>query len=87
MGQFFSRKQIHKTIWALPDKMTHNQIDHICILPRFRRSLLDVRVKHVPDAATGHCLIVGKIHLKLRKHDNARVRLKCNGESLKGQLE
>ena len=32
----------HKTIWVSSDNLTENQIDHICIGRRFRRSFEDV---------------------------------------------
>ncbi|CAG2220746.1 unnamed protein product [Mytilus edulis] len=49
---------------------TENQIDHVCISKKFRRSLQDVRVKIGTDAATDHHLIVAKVKLKLKKHQN-----------------
>jgi hypothetical protein len=82
-GTVFPHKQIHKTTWASQDKVTLNQIDHICINTKFRRSLLYVRAMRGADAATDHHLVVGKEQLKLRKHDNTRVRWKYDVESLK----
>ncbi|CAG2185440.1 unnamed protein product [Mytilus edulis] len=49
---------------------TENQIDHVCISKKFRRSLQDVRVKRGADAATDHHLIVANVKLKLKKHQN-----------------
>ena len=49
---------------------TENQIDHVCISKKFRRSLQDVRVKGGADAATDHHLIVANVKLKLKKHQN-----------------
>ena len=44
-GTLFPQKTINKTTWVSTDQRIHNQIDHICIGRKFRRSLLDVRVK------------------------------------------
>lgn len=35
----------HKATWVSPDLKTENQIDHVCIAKKFRRSLEDVRIK------------------------------------------
>jgi hypothetical protein len=44
-GTVFPHKICHKVSWVSPDDKTENQIDHIAINKRFRRSLLDVRDK------------------------------------------
>ena len=48
----FPHKTIHKTTWTSPDGKTENQIDHITIGRKWRRSLRDVRVKRGADAAS-----------------------------------
>ena len=53
-GSIFPHRQIHKATWVSPDHVTTNQIDHICISKKFRRSLLDVRVKRGADVASDH---------------------------------
>ena len=44
-----------------------NQIDHLCISRKFRRTLLDVRVVRGADASSDHHLLVGNLQLKLKQ--------------------
>lgn len=53
-GSFFQHKRIHKATWISPDHHTENQIDHITICKRFRRSLQDTRVRRGTDTASDH---------------------------------
>ncbi|CAG2252724.1 unnamed protein product [Mytilus edulis] len=69
-GTVFPHKKCHLATWVSPDMNTENQIDHVCISKKFRRSLQDVRVKRGADAATDHHLIVANVKLKLKKHQN-----------------
>lgn len=66
-GSIFPHKRIHKATWVSSDHITENQIDHITISKKFRRSLQDVRVKRGADAATDHHLLVGKFKVKLKR--------------------
>lgn len=67
-GSFFQHKRIHKATWVSPDLKTVNQIDHVCIGKKFRRSLQDVRVRRGADVASDHHLLVAQLRLKLRRH-------------------
>jgi hypothetical protein len=67
-GTIFPHKRIHKNTWISPDHVTENQIDHICIAKKFRRSLQDVRVKRGADVASDHHLVVARLKLKLKKN-------------------
>ena len=67
-GSMFPHKRIHKATWISPDHRTENQIDHICVSKKFRRSLQDVRVKRGADVGSDHHLVIARLKLKLRKN-------------------
>ena len=48
-GSVFPHKKIHKATWVSPDGKTENQIDHITISRKWRRSLMDTQVKRGAD--------------------------------------
>ena len=54
--------------------LTEDQIDHICIAKKFRRSLEDARVKRGADAASDHHLVVAKLKLKLTRNGTGQER-------------
>jgi hypothetical protein len=85
-GSLFKHKRIHKVTWVSPDHTTENQIDHVCISKKFRRSLQDVRVRRGADAATDHHLLTAKVKLRLRRIPvEPTGREKYNVRSLKDQ--
>ena len=56
-GSVFPHNKVCTVTWVSPDNWTENQIDYICVSSRFRRSLLDVRVKRGADVADHHLLM------------------------------
>jgi hypothetical protein len=68
-----------------PNGKTENQIDHITIGKKWRRSLQDVRVKRGADAASDHHLVVAVFKTKLKAYNNKAERTshKFNVHSLK----
>jgi len=66
-GSVFQHKDIHKGTWVSPDHRTVDQIDHIAIDKKFRRSLQDTRVRRGAHVASDHHLLVGQVRLKLKK--------------------
>lgn len=63
----FPHKNIHKLTLKSPDGRTSNQIDHVIINGKWRRSLQDVRAYWLADAFSDHDLIAATIKLKLKK--------------------
>ncbi|VDO48406.1 unnamed protein product [Schistosoma margrebowiei] len=64
-GTIFPHKRIYKAAWISPDHTTENQIDHICINKKFRRTMEDVRTRRGADIASHHHLVVANLKLKL----------------------
>ena len=66
-GSIFPHKRIHKATWRSPDHRTENEIDHICISQKFRRSWLDVRVMRGADVSSDHYLVTTTMRLRLKQ--------------------
>ncbi|VDP19402.1 unnamed protein product [Schistosoma margrebowiei] len=67
-GTIFPHKRIHKATWISPDHTTENQIDHIYINKKFRRTMEGVRTRRGADIAPDHHLVVANLKLKLKKN-------------------
>ena len=85
-GTIFPHKDIHKATWVSPDGGTENQIDHICISRKFRRSLQDVRVFRGADIGSDHHLVIATFQLKLKRYSRnpTTKRLKFQVNLLQG---
>ena len=66
-GTIFAHRDIHKLTWKSPDGRTSNQIDHIIINEKWRRSLQDVRVCRGADIYSDHYLVTARVKFKLHK--------------------
>ncbi|VDP52255.1 unnamed protein product [Schistosoma margrebowiei] len=67
-GTIFPHKRILKATWISPDHTTENQIDHICINKKFRKTMGDVRTRRGADIASDHHLVVANLKMKLKKN-------------------
>ena len=75
-GSIFPHERIHtcKVTWVSPENCTENQIDHISINKRFRRSFQDVRVRRGVDVASDHRVVITRVKLRLNKNPNVITR-------------
>ena len=85
-GSIFPHKRIHKATWIYPNHVTENQIDHICISRKFRRSWRDVRVMRGADVSSDHHLLVTTVRPRLKRFTITNsTRTKYNVELLRNK--
>ena len=65
-GPIFQHKNIHKQTWKSPDGKIVNQIDHVVINNKWRRSLKDVHTCRGVDDGSDHYLVMSRLKLCLR---------------------
>lgn len=63
----FSHKDIHLHTWTSPNGAHKNQIDHVVINRKFKRSLIDVRVTRGANVESDPSLLIIKLKLKLHE--------------------
>ena len=75
-GTLFYHHDIHKLTWYLPNNRDGNQIDHLLICGKWRRSLQNVRVRRGADVCSDHQLVVPNVKLKLKRQntENKTIR-------------
>lgn len=64
-GTFFNHKDIHKLKWTSANGCNPNQIKHIIINGKYRRSPLYARVMRGADTKSDHYLVLARVKLKL----------------------
>ena len=70
-GSIFPHKRNHKATGISPNHVTENQIGHICINRKFRRSWQDVRVMRGADVSSDHHLLMTTVKLRLKRFTTA----------------
>ena len=73
-GTLFKHPEVHKLTWCSPNGRDKNQIDHLMINGKWRRSLQDVRVRRGADVGSDHHLVTATLKLKLRRNGPGRSR-------------
>ena len=77
-GSIFPHKRIHKATWISSKHVKENQINHICISRKFRRSWQDVRVMRGVDVSSDHHLLI-TVRPRLKRFTTANsTRTKYN---------
>ena len=71
-GTIFPHRNIHKETWNSPDGETKNQIDHVLVQQKFRRSLYDVRSWRNADCDSDHNLVIARVKIRLKVNRGSR---------------
>ena len=86
-GTLFQHKEIHKITWYSPNNRDKNQIDHLMISGKWRRSLQDIKVKRGADIGSDHYLVTAMIKLKLKRNGaTAKTNTRYNVKKLQDEL-
>ena len=63
----FKHKDIHLQTWMSPNRQHCNQIDHVAVNGKYKRSVMDARVFRGADVGSDHNLVVIRAKLKLHR--------------------
>ena len=87
-GTLFPHKKKHKATWLSSDGNTTNQIVHIIVRRKYRRSLLEARAYKGADRNSDHFLLIAKARMKLttKRTQTARTE-RVNVEKLQNEQE
>ena len=65
--KLFPHRSMHKATRVSLDNVAVNEIYHLCISKRFRRSQHNVKVERGADVSSDHHRLIAKLKLKLKK--------------------
>ena len=83
-GTLFPHLLIHKLTWNSPHGRDKNQINHILINGKWRRSLINVKVRRGADVNSDHHLVIALLKVKLRSTGKTLTGIKrFNTDKLK----
>ena len=81
----FPHKNIHKYTWTAPNGRVRNQIDHVAVSGKFKRSVSDTRSYRGTDTGSDHNLVITTVRLcvsrivkntsNTRRYDTAKLKI------------
>ena len=73
-GKIFHHKDRHKYTWTSPESSTLNQIDHILVYGKYRRSVLDAKASRGADIDIGidYQLVTSDLKFKLKRKEKEK---------------
>ena len=85
VSTMFPHKNIHKYTWTAPNGRVRNQIDHVAVNGKFKRSVRDTRSYRGADSGSDHNLVITTVRLCLRgivknkstnrRYDTAKLKI------------
>lgn len=85
VSTMFPHKNIHKYTWTAPNGRVRNQIDHVAVNGKFKRSVRDTRSYRGADRGSDHNLVITTVRLRLRgivknisnvrRYDTAKLKI------------
>lgn len=85
VSTMFPHKNIHKYTWTAPNGRVRNQIDHVAVNGKFKRSVRDTRSYRGADSGSDHNLVITTVRLRLRgivkntsnvrRYDTAKLKI------------
>ena len=85
VSTMFPHKNIHKYIWTSPNGRVGNQIDHVAVNGKFKRSVRDTRSYRGADSGSDHNLVITTARLRLQgivkntsnasRYDTAKLKI------------
>ena len=86
VSTMFPHKNIHKYTWTASNGRVRNQIDHVAVNGKFKRSVSDTRYYRGVDSGSDHNLVITSVRLRLRgivnntsnarRYDTAKLKIR-----------
>ena len=97
VSTMFPHKNIHKYTWTAPNERVRNQIDHVAVNRKFKRSVRDKRSYRGADSESDHNLVITAVRLRLcgilknasnaSRYDTAKLKIPEVRQTVSDQVE